>query len=151
MAAADRVYADAEAALGPKQEVLLTRSLLAFHHGDLEAAQGHASRALATNPEDVEVNLILSEIAGQRGDLEGALAYAQEAWRLRPQQLSAASRLAWVLATTPDAQRRDGAQALRVIEAALPDPDAAGPDALDVLAACQAPGPLDDAVRARRA
>jgi Tfp pilus assembly protein PilF len=149
--AARRVYGDAEAALGPTRDLLLTRASLAFRNGDFDAANADAARALEANPDDVEVLVILSEIAGRRGELDVALARAQEAWRLQPELLPIASRLAWILATTPDAAQRDGAAALRVIEPALPDPEKAGADALDVLAACQAAsGRFDDAVRSAR-
>jgi tetratricopeptide (TPR) repeat protein len=149
--AAERVYTDAEATVGPARDVLLTRSLLAFHSGDLAAADAHASRALAANPDDVDVWVILSEIAGRRGDADAALARAQEAWRRRQQDPSIALRLAWLLATTPDAARRDGTEALRVLASALPDPAQAGARELDVLAACQAAsGRFEDAVQSAR-
>jgi tetratricopeptide (TPR) repeat protein len=150
---AERVYTDAEAAVGPQRDVVLARSLLAFQRGDYAAADTQAARVLAANPQDTDVMLILSKIAAAWGDEGAALAHAQEAWRRRPQELAVASHLAWMLATTPDAELRDGPEALRVLEAALPDPEKARPEELDTLAACQAAsGRFEDAVRtARRA
>lgn len=151
--AADRVYADAEASLGPTREILLTRSALAFQSGDPAAALAHARRALANDPKDVEVLIIASEIAERIGDSGQALEHARAAHALRPDALIVASQLAWILATTPDAGLRNPSEALRVLEPMVPGPDAASPDTLDALAACYAAdGRFADAVRtARRA
>ena len=62
------------------------------------------------------------------GDTGGALDAASMAVRVAPSWPGAASRLTWMLALAPDAERRDPARALRIADAALKQ--SGSPDAL---------------------
>ncbi len=67
-----------------------------------------------------------------------AAAGLREAVRLRPEWVQAANRLAWLLATSPDASVRDGAEALRLAERARARLGRPDPGLLDTQAAALA-------------
>jgi len=52
------------------------------------------------------------------GNPKGAIAYYRESLRLRPDQVEPCNNLAWILATHPDPELRDGAEAVRLAERA---------------------------------
>jgi tetratricopeptide (TPR) repeat protein len=62
----------------------------------------------------------------------------REALRMRPDDVQSMTRLGWILATSPDATIRNGAEALKWAEAALSSPSQRSPEALDLLAAAYA-------------
>lgn len=74
----------------------------------------------------------------QLGDAGGALDAAAMAVRVGPSWPGATSRLAWMLALCPDAERRDPARALRVADAALAQAGSPDPALLDARAAALA-------------
>lgn len=72
------------------------------------------------------------------GDAGGALDAVTMAVRVAPSWPGAASRLAWMLALAPDAERRDPARALRIADAALKQAGAPDASLLDARAAALA-------------
>ncbi len=78
---------------------------------------------------------------------EAGTRHLRESLRLRPESLSAASSLAWVLATDPDAHFRNGEEAIRLTEPIAGQADRLQPSVLDALAAAYAEvGRFDAAV-----
>ena len=88
----------------------------------------------------------------QGGDTPGAIALFYQAIQADPGHAEVRNHLAWLRATDPDPALRDGAEALRLAEAACriaigKEPDAFAANGLDTLAAAQArAGRFDDAV-----
>jgi tetratricopeptide (TPR) repeat protein len=74
----------------------------------------------------------------QLGDAGGALDAVSMAVRVDPSWPGSASRLAWMLAQSPDAERRDPARALRIADAALKQAGGSDPNLLDARAAALA-------------
>ena len=120
--------------------------------GRLEEALPHLQQAIALAPNSAHAhyNLGAALYAG-RGDARGALAEWRTALRLDPGYVPAVRRMAWILATSPDASIRAGGEALELARKAvqLSPPD--NPEALDTLAAAQAEvGQYAEAVRSAR-
>ena len=113
---------------------------------------GRASDALAYLEEAVESQpnprylAHFADALWQQGDHAAALDALSTAVRVAPDWPGATSRLAWMLATIPDAERRDPERAQRIARAALAQlggPDAALQDAL--AAALAAAGRFEEA------
>jgi tetratricopeptide (TPR) repeat protein len=104
-------------------------------------------RALAVTRDNHIAHAYLGIALLRRGEVEGAIAQWKESARLAPGYLTVLNNLAWLLATHPDARRRDPAAALSYAQRAqrlAPD----DPAVLDTLAACYAAaGRFDDARR----
>jgi len=90
----------------------------------------------------------------QLGDAGGALDAVSMAMRVDPWWPGSASRLAWMLSQSPDAERRDPARALRIADAALkhggPDPNLLDARAAALAAAGRFADALADAEGAAR-
>ena len=86
--------------------------------GKLEEAGTHLREALRLEPDDVEVRRLLAGVyAAQKRPRDQAHEYA-EMLRLRPDWPEVLNNLAWLLATHPNAQARDGARAVPLAERA---------------------------------
>jgi Flp pilus assembly protein TadD len=107
--------------------------------------------ALAADPTLVEAHLGLSTLLADDGRFADALREAEFAVRHGPDKPQAATQLAWLLATSPDASLRDGARAVTVAERAATLTSRREPRVLDVLAAALAEaGRFDEAVATAR-
>jgi tetratricopeptide (TPR) repeat protein len=95
-------------------------------------------RALELGEESPELCESLASTAAQLGDPHGAALYYRQALQLRPGWIGPANNLAWLLATHPDPQLRDGAEAVAVVESLVRDQEARNPALLDTLAAAYA-------------
>ncbi len=105
------------------------------------------SRAVAVTERNHVAHAHLARAHRDRGDRDAAIRHYDAAVRIRPGYLEAANNLAWLLATHPVDERRDGRRAtelaLRVVAAT-----GRSPSALDTLAAAQAAqGRFDRAIR----
>ena len=124
--------------------------------GILLAQQGRSSEALEHFHEAVRIRPSFANAHRNLGlTLEGlgrtneAAGEYRETLRLTPDAQDVEERLAWILATDPDSGVRNGAEAVRLSEAANAATGGRDPHALDVLAAAYAEaGRFDDAVRA---
>jgi len=76
-------------------------------------AATHYRAALEADPEDVPSHLNLASVLSAQGQTREALAHYDEALRLDPDSLEAYNNAAWILATSPSAEYRDGAKAVR--------------------------------------
>ncbi|MFH0983035.1 MAG: sulfatase-like hydrolase/transferase [Planctomycetota bacterium] len=142
-AAAMPEYADAQAylALGLAQS------------GQAKEAERSFQRALEIEPGHEDAVVGLGDLLHARGRSEEALAVLRQGLDHRPERVQLANNLAWFLATLPEAELRDGAEAVRVAEGICAQAGDAGPELLDTLAAAYAcAGRFEEAVRtARRA
>jgi tetratricopeptide (TPR) repeat protein len=77
---------------------------------DAIAACRGAVRAAPDNPEAL---FLLGRLLVQRGDTAEALRHWRGALRLKPDRLDLLNNLTWVLATSPDPEARNGAEAIR--------------------------------------
>ena len=80
--------------------------------GRLRDAAAEYERALALHPDYAAAHFNLGGVLRQVGDVRGALAHYRSAVAFRPDFAPALDSLAWVLATSPDASLRDGAEAV---------------------------------------
>jgi arylsulfatase A-like enzyme/Flp pilus assembly protein TadD len=119
--------------------------------GQRDEARRAYVAALAADPKLVEAHLGLSTLLADDGRFADALREAEFAVRHGPDKPQAATQLAWLLATSPDASLRDGTRAVTVAERAVALTSRREPRVLDVLAAALAEaGRFDDAVAAAR-
>ncbi len=102
-------YAPAEGALG-------SALLRAGRPGEAEA---HLARALDLNPRLADVRFNLALLLGGESRHRETMALLREGLHLQPEDVSFQQLLAWELATAPEADLRDGAEAVRLARAAL--------------------------------
>jgi len=76
------------------------------------------NEALRISPNWAEVHLQLGMVLTAQGRLGEAIAHYREAVRVVPTDVVALNNLAWLLATAPDAQLRDGKEAVQLAERA---------------------------------
>jgi len=150
LAEAERHLASAAALAPGWADAQLNLGATYARQGKLAEAADRFAEAVRLDPESKEARYNLGLALAQRGDPAEAAGQFAEALRIDPAFAEAArqaSRIAWVLATDPDARTRDGALALRlsrVASAATSDRD---PETLDALAASLAEtGDYDGAV-----
>ena len=94
-----------------------------FNLGDALAAKGkfdeaieNYHQAIQINPDHPEIFIHLGMTLAQLGHTGEAATQYREALRLNPDLLLALNNLAWELATSPDDQLRNGAEAVRLAE-----------------------------------
>lgn len=80
--------------------------------GQVAEAQKHLEHSQRLNPNDASTHLELGVILLDQGRLAEAFEHLRSAVTLTPQQPRALDRLAWALATAPDARRRNGREAV---------------------------------------
>lgn len=118
-----------------------------LRRGDLDAAIGHFEAAVAAEPNFVEARSDLGTALRQRGQPQEALVHYRAALAIQPENAGILSNLAWMLATSPDAAVRDGAQAIELARRAGELTGEADPSVLQGLAAALAEeGRFDEAV-----
>lgn len=119
------------------------------------ARLGQATEAIAEyeaglklNPADAEGHAELAELLAAQGRAQEAIAHYRRAVELRPDMVRALNNLAWLLATHPQAELRDGAQAVQLAERACALTGRKEAFLLGTLAAAYAEvGRFDDAVK----
>ncbi len=98
-------------------------------------------------PRHADAHRSLGKSLAAIGEPAKGLEHLREALRLEPDRADFMRDTAWLLATCPDGQLRDGAEALRLASRAVEGAPAAGPIYLDVLAAaCAEAGEFGQAV-----
>jgi len=119
--------------------------------GQAADARRAYTAALAADPTLVEAHLGLSTLLADQGRFADALVQAELAVQHGPDRPQAATQVAWLLATSPDASLRDGTRAVRVAERAAALTQRQEARVLDVLAAALAEaGRYDEAVAVAR-
>lgn len=100
-----------------------------------EAAQ-HLARAAELDPESPQVRFNLALVLLAQGETVGGIGQLRRALKLQPGWPGPTNRLAWVLATSPEAAVRQPAEAVTLAESLAKGPP--DPDVLDTLAAAYA-------------
>jgi tetratricopeptide (TPR) repeat protein len=91
---------------------------------------------------------LLGALLSSTGQYGEALAYLEAAFAANAGDVTVASNLAWVLATSPETIHRDGPRAVRLAEFACKSTAYKSPPLLDTLAAAYAEvGQFDQAIR----
>jgi serine/threonine-protein kinase len=126
------------------------RSFAYAHAGDYVRAFADLNEAIKLAPKDSMLYLRRASLYGQSGEIQEAKAdldKAADVNRASP-SFAYANELAWILATSPSVQIRDGAVALRLATDASKLTAWNNPFLLDTLAASYAQtGQFDDAVK----
>jgi Flp pilus assembly protein TadD len=116
--------------------------------GDVAGATDEFRSALRLKPDYAEVHYWLGEMLSRQGRFTEAVASYHEALRLKPNWPVALGTLAWLLATSPHPEIRNGPEAVRLAEQAchlMKTPDLRYLSALD--AAYAEAGRFDEAIR----
>jgi choline-sulfatase len=121
--------------------------------GQAEEAVKEFEQALALDPTHEESRIGLSETLCGLGRFGEGVETLREGLRRTPGSIRLANNLAWILATAPEPDLRDGTEAVRLAEATCERLRSLDPASLDTLAAAYAcAGRFEDGVRtARRA
>ena len=86
--------------------------------GRLDEAANHWQEALRLEPGNAEAHCQLAIILGAQRQVTEAIAHYTEALRLEPDLSEALNNLAWIRAAHPQAEFRDGPEAVRLAERA---------------------------------
>jgi protein O-mannosyl-transferase len=121
-------YADAHNNLG----VLLAA------RGQLDAAIAQFRSALAIQPDAADTHGNLGMALSQKGQIAEAMDHWREAVRLDPNDPRAVNRLAWAMATRPEASIRNGAEAVELAQWAVQLSNNREPVPMNTLAAAYA-------------
>jgi len=87
--------------------------VLFYQLGRADEAMAQCQRALEIRPGLAPAHLILGDILLQKGQDAGALAQYQQAQQAEPDSPPILNDLSWILATSPDANLRNGEQAVQ--------------------------------------
>jgi len=113
----------------------LTRSEALTNLGQIEAAIADLDSVLRLTPEDVDVYCLRGKLREKEGEYRLALFDYNLALQRQPDDPLALNDLAWLLATAPDTQLRDGRRALKAALRAVEIENAQEWDSIDTLAA----------------
>jgi spermidine synthase len=124
-----------------------------LQQGNLEEAIDCFRQAIRIAPGSAEAYTRLGLAFFKNGQTKEAIDSWQQALNIQPDQINARKNLAWVLATTPDASLRNGADAVALAEQANQLSGGDNPIVLRTLAAAYAEAGRfgDAAATARRA
>jgi tetratricopeptide (TPR) repeat protein len=86
--------------------------------GKYDAAQDEFRKAVEINPDYAHAHNHLGNLLMIQGQFQAALSCYEAARRLRPRDADIANNLAWLLATCPEQQVRDGTRAVELAEQA---------------------------------
>ncbi len=109
-----------------------------FESGRVNEAVHWAEGALRLHPEAPDVYLSLGTFYMRTARDAEAIATFQRGLEQTPNFAPIAMRLAWLLATSPKAEFRNGKEAIELAKSACEESDFQDPEALDVLAAAYA-------------
>ena len=115
-----------------------------LQRGDAEEALSHFHEALRIDGTSAEAHHNVARASQRLGNLGVALAHYRRATDLQPDWALAVADLAWLLATAPDEDLRNGSEAIRLAERAVSLTGRRSATTLDVLAAADAEGGLFD-------
>ncbi|MDQ6656093.1 MAG: tetratricopeptide repeat protein, partial [Verrucomicrobiota bacterium] len=83
-----------------------------FLHSDISGANDLLQRAVEFDPANADAHYNLGATLSATGDARGAVTHFKRALELRPLNHAAAQSLAWIFATSPESNLRDGSRAL---------------------------------------
>ena len=121
--------------------------------GRLDEALAAYQRLIEIDPAQVKAQLAVVNLLDGRGDRRGSIESLRRAHQSLPDDVDIANDLAWRLATCPEAELRNGDEAVTLAEQANKATEGQVPEILDTLAAAYAEaGRFDEAAEvARRA
>lgn len=134
--AADVPTATSSPAANADELIERARDRLAAH--DLEGALGLFRAAAEADRTRGDTRAVLAFLLHQSGRSREAIPVYREAIALAPDDPAPRNVLAWILATSPDPDVRNAAEAVREAEKATELTDRENPDTLDTLAAAYA-------------
>jgi len=106
--------------------------------GGRQQAKAHLEKAIETEPRLVDAYYHLGMVFSLEEDWKRAIETFRKGLNYDSQNARIAFRLAWLLATVPDAGMRNGAEALRLAKLINSKTDGKSPQVLDILAAAHA-------------
>jgi len=86
--------------------------------GNTNRAVQEYTEMIRVNPKDAVAHYRLAALLMRQGNTADAIRHYREAMVARPNYAEAENNLAWILATNPDAQIRNGPEAVRLAELA---------------------------------
>ena len=111
------------------------------------AAADHFRRALRYDPGNRDAHALLGESLASLRQYDGALQAMNRVLDAAPQDMDVANNLAWLLATCPESEIRNGQRAVELAESVVQATGGTNPVVLDTLAAAMAEvGRFDRAV-----
>jgi Flp pilus assembly protein TadD len=129
------------------ESLYLLASCLARIDKEKEAIP-YARRAAMLSPKSGTVHGLLGALLSSTGRHGEALTHLETAFAANPGDVTIASNLAWVLATSPEKMNRNGHRAVKLAERACKATAYKSPPLLDTLAAAYAQtGQFDQAIR----
>ncbi|MGA2788480.1 MAG: tetratricopeptide repeat protein [Verrucomicrobiota bacterium] len=118
-----------------------------LQQGRLDEAVAHYQKALAIKPDDADIHDHLGNALIQQGRTAEALSHYQKALAIKPDDPDLQNKLAWLLATSPQASLRNGNQAIELAQRANQLTGGDNPVTLCTLAAaCAEAGQFPEAV-----
>jgi protein O-mannosyl-transferase len=118
-----------------------------FQQGRMDEAIAHYQKALAIKPGDADVHDHLGNTLVMQGRVAEALLHYQKALAIKPDDADVLNKLAWELATNPQASLRNGIQAVELAQRANQLTGGKNPVILCTLAAaCAEVGRFPEAV-----
>jgi Flp pilus assembly protein TadD len=150
--AQDEAAAQLRLALALKPNVAQAHALLGSalaRQGRFDEAQRHLAEALRLQPDNVAAHCQLAVVLEEQQQTTQAVAHYREALRLQPDCREALNNLAWIRAANPQAELRNGAEAVELAERACRASDYRDPNLVSTLAAAYAEaGRFEEAVAA---
>jgi protein O-mannosyl-transferase len=89
---------------------------LLLRKGRIDESIDHSKEALRIRPNNSDAHNNLALALLYRGDVDGALTHWEKSLEIQPGNMNAQCNLAWILATSADSSRRDGAKAVALAE-----------------------------------
>jgi tetratricopeptide (TPR) repeat protein len=125
--------------INPKfPDALINMGTLLALQGDITNALSYLQQGVQLAPASAESIGKLGVALAEQGRMSDAVACYRESLRLNPNQIPACNNLAWILATNPDTQLRNGAEAVAWGEHACKLTDYVQPMLIGTLAAAYA-------------
>ncbi len=112
--------------------------VLLIQQGKAEQAIAHWKQTLAIHPDNIDAHVFLGNALAAQGEFAPAIAHLQKAIQLAPDDLRALNQLAWLWATCPRDDLRNGPQAIALAERVCKATGHQAPAPLDTLAAAYA-------------
>jgi tetratricopeptide (TPR) repeat protein len=129
----------------PRAHARLGRAL--WLAGKTNEAMEHLQRAVNAAPTNAEYWSVYARVLATAGQWKAAIEAQRKASQLAPRDVTAATELAWLLATCPDAAARDGKSAIAIAEELCRRTSFGDAGALDAFAAaCAEVGRFPDAM-----
>jgi tetratricopeptide (TPR) repeat protein len=119
-------------------EAWLNKAIVQQHLGEIGEAITSYTEGLNYNPTHFQAQLNLGNLMLTRGDFIRAKLHLQSAAQLQPDNVAVLNRLAWLMATNPESQVRNGKEAILLAQHACDLTGNSDPQSLNTLAAAYA-------------